>query len=158
MKESDKKKQKLTLSVDPDVVKKAREIGINISEITESILRGFSFTPSDLETEALLKKYWELFDVMLPTLKAYGTSVKVGELQNYNDDVFEGTSDLFLDPTGEFSVPDYRNSILHFEELDPNNFSKPNIILKDFINTLVTSKENRKKQFTELEMAKRIIG
>jgi len=158
MEETDKKKQKLTLSIDPDVVKKAKGLGINISEITERILRGFSFTPSDLETEALLNKYFELFDVMQPILKKYNTSVKVGEIQNYDDDQFVGTSDLFFNSDGEFFIPDYRDSYAHPhpEEIDPNELSDPNTILKNFIETLSKS-EDRKQQLTELEMARRII-
>jgi len=79
MEVSDKKKQKLTLSVDPDVVKKARRLGINISEITEGILRGFSFSPSSIETAALYEKYQQLFQTMLPLMKKYEINVKVGE-------------------------------------------------------------------------------
>ena len=159
MNEKTTKKQKLTLSIDPTVIQKAKDVGINISEITEGILRGFSFTPSDLETQALLDKYFELFEVMQPILKKYSATVKVGEIENYNDDVFEGTSDLFLGADGEFFIPDYRDSYAHPhpEEIDPNELSDPNTILKNFINSLATSAENRKKQITELEMAKRII-
>ena len=152
------KKQKLTLTVDSEVIEKAKSIGINISEITEGILRGFSFTPSDLDNKALLDKYLELFETMKPKLKEYHTFVKVGELQNYNDDAFEGTSDLFLNPDGEFFVPYYIDPYSHPDpkQIDPSDFSKPSTILKNFIDSLASS-ENRKKQITELEMAKRII-
>src|SRR3990172_6970019 len=136
------KKQKLTLTVDSEVVQRAKSIGINISEITEGILRGYSFTPSDIETNALLKKYCELFDTMEPTLKKYNFSVKVGESPQYNDDQFVMNSDIFYHPDGSFwdSVSESRIGI---EEIDVNDFIIPNTILNNFINSLATSTERR---------------
>jgi len=40
-------KEKLTLSVDGEVVQKAKGLGLNLSEITEVALRGFSFSAKD---------------------------------------------------------------------------------------------------------------
>ena len=54
-------KEKLTLSVDKKVVKKAKEMGINISEITENVLKGFTFEPTSAEKTTLVEKYKELF-------------------------------------------------------------------------------------------------
>jgi len=152
------KKQKLTLTVDSEVIERAKGMKINISEITEDILRGFSFTPSDIENKALLDKYCELFDTMKPRLKKYNTRVKVGEIPQWDDDQFVKNSDLFYLPDDSFLVPDYRSPVLHIEEIDVNYFINPLTILKNFIDSLATSTEKRKQQLTDLEMVKRIIN
>jgi len=46
-------KEKLTLSVDKETVEKAKKLGINISEITEKVLRGFTFSAKEAEASAM---------------------------------------------------------------------------------------------------------
>ena len=154
MKDSDKKKQKLTLSVDPDVVKKARGIGINISEITESILRGFSFTPSGIETDTLYEKYDQLFRTMLPLLQKYGTNVKIGK--TYSGELEENI-DIWLQSNGRFLLPDLDIAFNEIKKLDIIDLYQPKTILTNFIEQISQSAENRKQQLIELEMARRII-
>ena len=157
MKESDKKKQKLTLSIDPDVVKKAKGIGINISEITEGILRSFSFTPSRTETAALYEKYEELFETMRPHLQKYEVSVKVGGFEMRDDDVVYGDAEIFLNANGSFWITEGDYPIFDLHKIPLSEFDKPKDILSNFIRALSSSAEHRKQQLTELEMARRII-
>ena len=157
MKESDKKKQKLTLSVDPDVVKKARGLGINISEITEGILRGFSFTPSGLETDALYEKYEQLFETMMPLLKKYGTSVQIGDYHIYEGYELVAREEIDLLTSGELWCPALEISFKNIKEIELYCLRKPKDILTTFIETLSQSAEKHKQQLTELEMARRII-
>ena len=158
MKQSDKKKQKLTLSVDPDVVKKARGLGINISEITEGILRGFSFTPSGAETAALYEKYKQLFETMRPLLQKYGVPVEVGsfEIADVQGGVY-GTSEIFLSTDGTFWLTEIEQTVRDIQKITLSDFYKPKIILSNFIKALSRGAEDRKQQLTELEMARRII-
>jgi len=157
MKESDKKKQKLTLSVDPDVVKKARGLGINISEITEGILRGFSFTPSGTETMVLYEKYKQLFETMIPLLQKYGVAVEVGSFEIRDDNVVYGTSQIFLASNGTFLLTEIDQTVLDIQKIPLSDFHKPKNILSNFIEALSKAAEDRKQQLTELEMARRII-
>jgi len=157
MKESDKKKQKLTLSVDPDVIKKARGLGINISEITEGILRGFSFTPSGIETDALYEKYEQLFETMMPLLKKYGASVEIGAYQIMDGGELVGLETIDLLAEGELWCPGLQLEFKNIKEIKIYFLHKPKDILTKFIETLSQSAENNKQQLTELEMARRII-
>ena len=152
-------KQKLTLSVNKDVVEKAKEMGINISEITEDVLRGFAFTPTELDDEELYSQYAELFSVMLPIMKKYDFSVPIAE-------------DPIIDPkTGEyrwsFTIWLTTNSLFYIDEID-HTFSDikdlpissllpPKQILTNFIEKLTKTVDIRKEHLKELEMAKQII-
>ena len=153
-----KKKQKLTLSIDPDVVTKARELGINISEITEGVLRGFSFTPSGTETVALYEKYKQLFETMKPLLQKYGVAVEVGSIDMRDP---KGTPtepfEIFLTTDGNFWLPDVEKVFGDIKEFSLSSFHKPKNILSNFIEALSRGAEDRKQQLTELEMARRII-
>jgi len=147
-------KKKLTLSIDPQVIEKARGLGINISEITEGILRGFSFTPSNTEKQALVEKYNQLFDTMIPLLKKYGASVHVGncylgEIADYGE--------IFLTQNEGLTLPEIAESRCSIEAFSINDFFPPKEILSKFIEALDHGKTERKQKITELEMAKRII-
>jgi len=74
-------KKKLTLSVDSRVVEKAKSLGLNLSEITEKVLRTFAFAPTDVDRKALYTKYRELFDTMVPMLRDYNASVQVAGVE-----------------------------------------------------------------------------
>ena len=52
-------KQKLTLSVDKEAVEKAKKLGINISEITERVLMGY--TSAEKPEGSLHEAYNQLF-------------------------------------------------------------------------------------------------
>src|SRR5512136_2085665 len=70
-------KEKLTLSVDKQVVHKAKELGINISEITERVLTGY--TAAEKPNGDLYGAYMQLFDSIRPLLKEFDCSVKIAE-------------------------------------------------------------------------------
>jgi len=83
-------KKKLTLSVDSDVIQKAKELGLNLSEITESALKMTSFANEEgrITQEKLIKAYQNVFQVMAPILKKWNiqrrcvdinqSSIKIG--------------------------------------------------------------------------------
>jgi hypothetical protein len=70
-------KEKLTLSVDKDIVSKAKILGINISEITEKVLAGY--TSAERPEGSFHDAYKQLFDSILPLLKEFDCTVKVAE-------------------------------------------------------------------------------
>ena len=153
-----KKKSKLTLSVDSEVVRKARGLGINISEITEGILRGFSFTPSRVEIDVLYEKYEQLFEAMKPLQKRYEVSVKVGDypIEKENGELL-ALGKILLLTDGSFWIDEIDVKVRNINEIIVNYFDLPKEILSNFIEALSHSDESRKQQLTELEMAKRII-
>ncbi len=147
------KKQKLTLSVDKDVVEKARKLGINISEITEKILRGFTFTPSTAERDTLYEKYKQLFNAMLPLLQKYAASVEVGG--EYDEKV--GPMPILLLSNGNFWIDVFENEINDIQAFAITDFYEPKMILANFIKALSNAAERHKQTLAELEMARRII-
>jgi len=78
-------KEKLTLSVDKDVIEKAKKIGINISDITEKVLRGY--TSAERPEGSLYDGYKQLFDSITPLLKEFGVDMKIaGTMEQLEND------------------------------------------------------------------------
>ncbi len=151
-------KKKLTLTVDTEVVEKAKEIGLNLSDITEKVLRGFAFSPKEGDKEEVYAKYRELLVTMKPIVMDYGVSV---EIANWVEKVDEGeyeesvrltpTGELWSDMAGEaFPIKDVHTVPLYL-------LHEPRKILANFIESLSKEKQKRRERIGELEMAKRII-
>src|SRR5262245_35933675 len=150
-------KRKLTLTVDNEVVEKAKEIGLNLSEITESVLRGFAFS-TDAATELVIySKYRELFQTMRPLLEKYDVpSVEVGERQEEDPDGnLYPVSPLYLCKDGK--ILDMVDDEFRLEALPLADLYAPKTILSQFINELSNAKQRWDDKVEELEMAKRII-
>jgi hypothetical protein len=176
-----KEKQKLTLSVNKEVVERAKKLGLNISEITENILKTFTYEPTSIEDAQILEKYKEIFGIMLPLLRKFNTSVKVGEVVIYEKaaEDTKGKSyplilDIELDPNGHLYYPDLLDPedpesgiICNIKDLNLEILKKYDIeyipfdpsqeILSNFVETLSRAAEEQKRRVTELEMVKRII-
>jgi len=152
------KKQKLTLSVDAGVVEKAKLLGLNISEITESVLRGFTFEPNEVEQEERLQKYAELFKVITKLLKKYGTSVNVGESEiTDTDGVPVGRETVYLMSNGNFWLPDMEAEVKDIHKFELYEFHEPNKILSNLIEAMAKAAEENKQSLKELELARRIV-
>jgi hypothetical protein len=151
-------KQKLTLSVNKDVIEKAKEMGINISEITENILKGFTFQIQGLTGEELYDKYQELFNVMIPLMKRFGFSVVIA---NYSDfDEWGKTIDqdtISLLYSGEYWSDNSESDFKDIKYIQLHWFKEPTAILSYFIENLVKGMESQKERLKEIEMAKRIV-
>jgi len=145
---TESKKQKLTLSVDADVVEKAKNLGWNISDITEKVLRGFAFEPKATEKEALYKKYEELFDVMRSLLQKYDTWVEIavstitddkGNNAQY-DDIFEICRELTTPIISHIGWDTMTKENTKFNKLGVNILWKKNVqesFFKSLRNTIL---------------------
>lgn len=162
-----KEKQKLTLSVDKEVVDKAKKLGINISEITEKVLVGY--TSAEKPDGSLYDAYKQLFDSILPLLKEFDCNVKIAE--GWEDVTFEDPEgnevedsfpqdSTYLTAEGSFLVeptgPDPYH-IYDIKKIPRREFLEPQQILENLVNELVKRQERRKKKNEEILMAKRII-
>ncbi len=88
-------KKKLTLTVDSEIVKKARkDPDINISEITEKVLRAFTASSKTEDNEKRYDAYQELFDLMLPLLRKFKVMTKIADIPN----VFHPSDDEDWEP------------------------------------------------------------
>jgi hypothetical protein len=163
-------KKKLTLSVDEDVVKRAKALNLNLSEITEQVLRGFAFAPGGDDNSTVYQKYKELFSIMLPLLKRYGTSVQVAYWLNEpeDDDPYSG-GEVAVNLSADGKLWQYDSNDLTPEgdeigrevevtAISLSLLSKPKTILGNFIAAITKAKEERKEQLNELEMVKGIVA
>ena len=150
-------KRKLTLTVDTEVVEKAKEIGLNLSDITERVLRGFAFSPKQGDKAEVYAKYIELCETMKPIVSDYGVSVEIAEyLEDDKTGLMESirltpTGELWSDLAGEaFPIKDIQKVPLYL-------LHQPKQILANFITSLSQEKQKRRERLNELEMAKRVI-
>ena len=152
------RKRKLTLTVDADTVEKAKRLGINISEVTESALRNFAFDPKD-ETRASMRRHYQaMFQAMLPMLAEYETSVHVASFYGDPTPSEPGgyKSDIYLQNNGSFWV-EPEEAIVTFDKLQDVPFLEPDEILKNYIDSLEKAKQKRRERIEDLELVRRIV-
>jgi predicted amidohydrolase YtcJ len=133
-------KEKLTLSVDKEVVEKAKNLGINISDITEKVLKGY--TSVERPEGSFHEAYKQLFDSIQELLKEFDCRVKIAESWFYSDEEDQQRipqDETYLTGSGSFFVKTY---------LGPEDF---------YIYDIKKSQEKRKEKMDEILMAKRII-
>lgn len=162
MRKESSKKQKLTLSVDSEIVEKARKLDINISEITEKVLDSFTFTPKKTDVDEVYSKYRQLFETMIPLLKNFGTSCLIGKFETTpnKDYPFEIMfTDLDLTYEGKLFMSEFDQwiSLDDIENIPISFFHKPKKILSKLLESLALSQEARKENIADLEMANRIV-
>jgi hypothetical protein len=156
-------KEKLTLSVDKEVVEKAKKLGINISDITEKLLRGY--TSAEKPTGNLHEAYQKLFDSIRPLVKEFDCSVKIAE--GYDtvistdskgvDHEEELPVTIYLLADGTFYADEFDYGFKDIKMISPSQFLSAEKILYNLVNVLVKTEENRKERMNEILMAKRII-
>jgi post-segregation antitoxin (ccd killing protein) len=158
-------KKKLTLSVDEEVVKRAKSLGFNLSEFTESVLDAYAFTPEKTAKDTLYQKYGELFASMKPLLEEYGATAEVATWIYEDDEGNEGEVKVLLESDGKLfrydsgNVDEYGNEISHPIEISEvsSSFYPTKTILENFIKAITEAKERRAERISELEMAKRMV-
>jgi hypothetical protein len=157
-------KQKLTLTVDADTVEAAKKLGLNISEVTESVLRGYTYDPDRAEEGATRTQYQELLATMDPLLEKYGASVIVGDCQLYDygedndgDPVFySGHGHLYAEE--EVGSSDSESQItVRSIKAEEVRFDRPSTILKRFLFAIEQAKSARLEEVEGLLLAKRLI-
>ncbi len=149
-------KQKLTLSVEKDLVEKAKKLGVNISEITETVLRHVSETEiKEVVTKSEINAaYRKLFDAMLPAMKKFGSNVIVGEYLIFDEqEKYESSLSVVLVQCGDLWIKEIEQKA----EIEDVSFESPKKILSNFIESLVNASENNKEELKELEIFRRIV-
>lgn len=155
-------KEKLTLSVDKDAVAKAKTLGINISEITERVLKGY--TSAKKPNGSLYDGYKQLFDSIIPLLREFGINMTVAEpVHTFEDDkdnkgaAINYSDRITLEPDGSFYSDLFEVSFKDIKRIDLRSFLSAEDILSNLVDALTKSEEARKKKLKEILMAKRII-
>ncbi|MDP3765992.1 MAG: type II toxin-antitoxin system CcdA family antitoxin [Nanoarchaeota archaeon] len=161
-------KKKLTLSVDSDVILKAKELGLNLSEITENALKITSFANEEgkITQEKLVQAYQNVFQAMAPLLKKWDIHIPIGEYSKFIDDeqqhydtfTFFLTSDeIYLwdeiladeEPLATWKLTD--------EKLPIKKFFDPEKIVKGLIDKLYEINEGNKIKINKLEVVTNLL-
>lgn len=157
-------KKKLTLSIDSEVLEKAKELGLNLSRITEQTLE---LTNLNNEKEVVTKKelssaYREIFKLISDILKDWDTTIEIGEYWDFFDkektDLQKFTYNLGSDEI--YSWNDIVEDCNHwnFEEDFPvNNFYEPEQIVKNLIESLHKKGKQNKEKLNKLRVMKNIL-
>ncbi len=151
-------KQKLTLSVDKELVEKAKKLGVNISEITEIALRHISKTETKevVTKEEVTVAYNKMFDAMLPAMEKFDASVEVGKIIEYDEKGnMNFNSEVYLSSKGKFWISDPVEATIKIEQV--SSFSSPKKILSYYIDSLIEASERNKEKLKELEIFRRVI-
>jgi hypothetical protein len=156
-------KEKLTLSVDKGVVEKAKELGINISEITENVLKGYTSPKPD---GSVYDAYRELFESIIPLLREFDCEVKVAESYIEFEDDKGNTDSMLQDQTyltqyNKFHTKDFINNEDYYghdiKRIPSHEFLPANEIIENMVDELIKSQGKRKEKLDQIMMAKRII-
>ena len=165
-------KQQLNLTVNTDVVKRARDLKINISEITEKVLRAFTASSKTADEEKTYQGYQDLFNLMMPLLQKFKVSTRIASeivswetpsvvgIDEDGNETYDSPDpaewfDTYLQPDGSLEH-DYNGSI-KIRDIIIDAFLRPEQIIDEFLESIQKGAEYRKKQFKEIEMAKTII-
>lgn len=170
---AESKKKKLTLTVDSEIVDKAnKDPDINISEITEKILRAFTASSKTADKEKMYKVYQELFNLMLQLLQKFkvatiiarevdydppetiGYDEDTGEYE-YADPVPTESFDISLQPDGKLYHE--RDGEIKINDIAIGEFLNRQDILDEFLDSILEGVDYRNNQFKEIKMAKTII-
>jgi len=182
MEKQEVKKQKLTLSVDSDIIEKAKkDPDINISDITEKFLKAFTSSSETIHKEELYKNYQELFKLMSRLLRKFRVRTEIGfeedvhevevedpeyedlapeyddygNIVGYESPMMADTYYYYLESDGSFSQTHY--DLKNIKEIPIEAFHRPQRIVDNFLSSIQEGVEYRKEQFKEIEMAKTII-
>jgi len=150
------RKEKLTLSVDKEVVEKAKELGINISEITEKVLKGFTFEPTKVEESQIREGYKELFHTMQPLIRKFDLRLKVGEGGELTKEGDYFSYDFWLLPDGTLHLEDSEENI-PIDKLEISDFLPPTKIMEEFIKELSEGVKKQKQRLKEIKAVQQII-
>jgi len=156
-------KEKVNLTIDAEVVKQAKEQGINMSQFTEKMLRGY--TAARKPEGDVYEAYSQLFELIVPLLKEFDCRVQVAE-RTYSTLIGDGrgneieikkTNNIYIMTDGSLYLDDDDRYFENIREIHKEHFFEPKKILSNLIIALSKSKEARDKQLNEIFMAKNII-
>lgn len=165
--EEGKEKSKLTLSLNKDVIQRAKAAGINISEITEKLLTTITLKPYGNTYEDVIKAYGGFLQSIRGILGKYHTEVIVEKVE-YPAEVKADLPDwkdfdVILDENGLWkkSYDDEREEV-DYEPIDDigiaiNFLGDPVKLLENIINSLVKAALKNKKQITQLQFALKLV-
>ncbi len=170
-------KKKLTLSINSEVIEKAKQLGLNLSEITEKALKISSLSPENdkivtpdklrevyidvLKKISNILRKWDLSDL---TIGYYDDWVEVENSDGKKSGTYIGF-DYVLTPDIVYLWADYLDSddnplqIWHLDDKDlpVNRFDDPEKIIINLIDKLYEKAKKNKEIINKLQILKNIL-
>ena len=139
---------------------RAKATGINISAITEHLLRSITYDPKGDTTETVVNAYQALFDAMWPLLDKFDTTVEVGRDIDHNavlkiSLVYLSKSVFltYIPLAGEGRRP----SLFPVHEELVSYLYEPNVILQNLILAVSEGAQKNREKVRELDFALRLV-
>lgn len=155
-------KEKINLSINGEIIKKARNQHINISRFLERMLR--VYTSAKKPEGDIYETYNQLFESVLPLLKEFDCRIKVAkgvDPSSFEDKgniiYYERPVSIYLMPDGSIYFDEDDRYFEDIREIHKKHFLRPKKILTNLVNALSKSKEVRDNQLNEILMAKDIV-
>lgn len=154
-------KKKLTLSINSEVIEKAKGLGVNLSEITENALKLYSLGHDNdkiVNTDKLREVYADVLKKISQILKKWETSLTIG---SYQDEDIGYRYTLYSDEVRLWAeVPDTKPEKtwkLDDKNLPINSFYAPDEIINNLINKLYDKANKNKETLDKLQILKNIL-
>jgi post-segregation antitoxin (ccd killing protein) len=149
-------KQKLTLGIDKHVIQKAKAAGINISAITEQVLKAITYQPNNGNTrEDVARAYKALFEkaqLLMSKYSALTFQIDVGQGLS-NKIQLDSDSGLLIWDAHQGKIIKDNASVDSVLEL----LYEPMEILQNLIAGLTIGAEENKEKISELKFALRLV-
>ncbi|MCZ7357357.1 MAG: type II toxin-antitoxin system CcdA family antitoxin [Candidatus Methanoperedens sp.] len=156
-------KKKLTLSINSEVIEKAKKLGLNLSEVTENSLKLYSLGHDNdkiVTSDKLRDVYTDVLKKISEILKKWETSLQIGSSSNpfngvnytyilYQDEVRMWSSESDESPEQTWHLND-KNLPIHI-------FDEPDKIITNLINELYETANKNKEVLDKLQILKNIL-
>ncbi len=151
------RKQKLTLTLSKEVIDKAKAAGINISALTEQVLKAYTYEPVGYSNDDFADAYDKLFMSMKPVLHKYDTRVTVGQHTGVKFalspcDIYWYNGRLLIETIGSWQ----EDSTTQISEVLPYLYDPPKI-LENLIKSLIRAAERNKDKVQKFKFASRFL-
>ena len=157
------RKEKVNLTIDTEVIKKAKEQGVNISKFVGRVLGGY--VAANKPESDVHEAYNQFFESIVPLLKEFDCRVQVADSTDPSD--FEDSKgnvikverpiSIYIMPNGSLYLDEDDRYFKDIKEIPTEDFFEPKKILSNVVNALLNSKEARDDRLNEILMAKNII-
>jgi Post-segregation antitoxin CcdA len=155
-----KEKTKLTLSLNKDVIQRAKAAGVNISEITEKLLNLVTLTPAGSSYDDVVEAYLAFYDVIKSILQKYAAEVVVFDyIEKDNRRIVlygRGFEEQFYDPENQAFETEPIDDLRAVRLLD-TLLDKPTELLDKLIEALIEAAEENKEQIAKLQFALKLV-
>lgn len=161
------KKKKLTLSINSEVIEKAKKLGLNLSEITEKALKISSLSDDQIVTPDKLREvYIDILKIILKILKKWDLrQLKIGGFYEEDGLIYywyqlaPDRVNLWSDIPAGSGEPEEPVKTWHLEDenLPISNFDDPEKIITSLIDKLYDKANKNKEILNKLQILKNIL-